>query len=409
MNRELTESNRKTKRIKYFDYPLLVIVLFLVAFGLIMVYSTSYYSATLDNLSPDYYLKKQLFATIIGIICMAVVAIIPYRIYKVLSPWAVLISCIMIALVKSPLGHTANGATRWLRIGPISVQPAEIAKVSVILITGYILSILGQKALRSLKAVIIALVPAAVLALLLYKITENLSSAIIVAGIAFCMVCVGTKGNKWPLLFFAVGVLAIAIYVFSLTKGWNLFGSSFRSERVLAWLNPEAYSDGKGFQILQSLYGIGSGGVTGKGLGKSMQKLGFLPEAQNDMIFSIICEELGLVGGLAVMILYILLLWRIRDTASYCHDAFGNLIVTGVFAHFAIQVILNIAVVTNTMPNTGISLPFISYGGTSLIFLLIEVGIVMNVGIHSDFSDDDSVKSVKKQVENKDEEKKATS
>lgn len=153
----------------------------------------------------------------------------------------------------------------------------------------------------------------------------------------------------------------------------------FRSERILAWLDPEAYASGKGFQTLQALYAIGSGGILGKGLGQSMQKLGFLPEAQNDMIFSIICEELGLFGAISIILMFLLLIWRFMVIANNASDLFGALLVVGVMGHIAIQVILNIAVVTNTIPNTGISLPFISYGGSAVLFLMIEVGIVLSV------------------------------
>ncbi len=154
---------------------------------------------------------------------------------------------------------------------------------------------------------------------------------------------------------------------------------NFRGARILAWLDPFAYASGKGFQTIQALYAIGSGGILGKGLGQSMQKLGFLPEAQNDMIFSIICEELGLFGGIAVIVMFILLIWRFMIIANNAPDLFGALLVVGVLGHIAIQVILNIAVVTNTIPNTGISLPFISYGGSSVMFLLIEIGLVLSV------------------------------
>ena len=153
----------------------------------------------------------------------------------------------------------------------------------------------------------------------------------------------------------------------------------FRFKRILAWLNPEAYAQDTGFQTLQALYAIGSGGVMGKGLGQSMQKLGFIPEAQNDMIFSIICEELGLFGAVAIILMFIMLLWRMMIIANNAPDLFGALLVVGVMGHIAIQVILNIAVVTNTIPNTGISLPFISYGGTSVLFLMAEIGLVLNV------------------------------
>ena len=153
----------------------------------------------------------------------------------------------------------------------------------------------------------------------------------------------------------------------------------YRGNRVLAWLNPEAYVSDTGYQTLQALYAIGSGGVWGKGLGQSMQKLGFIPEAQNDMIFSIICEELGLFGAIAIILMFIMLIWRLMVIANNAPDLFGALLVVGVMGHMAIQVILNIAVVTNTIPNTGISLPFFSYGGTALIILLAEMGIVLSI------------------------------
>ena len=160
----------------------------------------------------------------------------------------------------------------------------------------------------------------------------------------------------------------------------QLQNAGFRSARIMAWLSPEDYASGTGFQTLQSLYAIGSGGLFGKGIGQSMQKLGFLPEVQNDMIFALICEELGIFGGICVIMLFVLLIWRCMVIASNASDLFGALLVVGVLGHVAIQVILNIAVVTNTIPNTGISLPFISYGGSSVMFLLIEMGLVLSVG-----------------------------
>lgn len=184
------------------------------------------------------------------------------------------------------------------------------------------------------------------------------------------------------------GTVICAIAVFVILK-LNEAGSieGVRSTRILAWLNPEAYASGKGFQTLQALYAIGSGGILGKGLGQSMQKLGFLPEAQNDMIFSIICEELGLFGAISIMLMFLLLIWRFMVIANNAPDLFGALLVVGVMGHIAIQVILNVAVVTNTIPNTGISLPFISYGGSSVLFLLMEIGLVLSVGRGIRFKD----------------------
>lgn len=194
------------------------------------------------------------------------------------------------------------------------------------------------------------------------------------------MVFVSSPDYKKFVLIGLAGAAAAALVVFLIVNAASSDNMSFRGGRILAWLDPEAYADGKGFQTLQALYAIGSGGIWGKGLGQSMQKLGFLPEAQNDMIFSIICEELGLFGATAVIVLFILLIWRFMVIANNAPDLFGAMLVVGVMGHIAIQVILNIAVVTNTIPNTGISLPFISYGGSSVLFLLIEMGLVLSVG-----------------------------
>ena len=206
-----------------------------------------------------------------------------------------------------------------------------------------------------------------------------MSSAIIVFGIAALMLFVASPEYKKFIILAAGGAAAIAVLVFFISQAASSESMGFRSERILAWLDPEAYASGKGFQTLQALYAIGSGGILGKGLGQSMQKLSFLPEAQNDMIFSIICEELGLFGAIAVILMFIMLLWRMMVIANNAPDLFGAMLVVGVMGHIAIQAILNIAVVTNSIPNTGISLPFISYGGSSVIFLLIEIGLVLSV------------------------------
>ena len=209
-----------------------------------------------------------------------------------------------------------------------------------------------------------------------------MSSAIIIFGIAILMLFVASPDYK---RFFVIGGLIIAaavsvVVVLQSMDPEQLQKIGFRGARIMAWLAPENYASGTGFQTLQSLYAIGSGGLFGKGIGQSMQKLGFLPEVQNDMIFALICEELGIFGGICVIMLFVLLIWRCMVIASNASDLFGALLVVGVLGHVAIQVILNIAVVTNTIPNTGISLPFISYGGSSVMFLLIEMGLVLSVG-----------------------------
>jgi len=383
-----------TQTEKYFDYSLLFIVIFLLGFGLVMIYSTSSYSASLSQDGDGlFYLRKQLISTIIGLVFMMVVSFIPFKYYVPLAPIIYGFSIFSVLLVLTPLGYEANGAKRWIRLFGLSIQPAEIVKIGVILVTAFIL--LNYKdaedaVKNSWKYVFGVLAPAALGAGLILVITNNLSSAIIVGGIAYFMLVIANpRCYKAYILLAALAVLAVGAVVYlyiSVSNSSNVTGLNFRFERILAWFNPEQYADGTGFQTLQSLYGIGSGGMVGKGLGKSMQKLGFLPEASNDMIFSVICEELGFAGGIAIMCMFLLLLYRLFDISRYVKNFFGNLLIVGVFCHIAIQVVLNIAVVTNTIPNTGISLPFISYGGTSVIFLLGEIGIVMNVAKGSDFS-----------------------
>ena len=365
------------------DYSLLFIVLFLLGFGLIMVYSTSSYEANLDFGDSAYYLKKQLFATILGLAAMIFVANVPYHFWERFAVLGYIVSVVLILLII-PFGIESHGAKRWLPIGPLTLQPAEVAKLAMILFLASMVCTMGKQ-IRSQKGFWMVMLVPMPIALMLWKITDNVSSAVIVVGIAALMLFVSCPDYKRFILLGLGAIAGAALIVFiivqsaaSQTEQAGSIGG-FRGERILAWLDPEAYASGKGFQTIQALYAIGSGGVLGKGLGASMQKLGFLPEAQNDMIFSIICEELGLFGGFAVIIMFLMLIWRFMVIANNAPDLFGALLVVGVLGHIAIQVILNVAVVTNTIPNTGISLPFISYGGSSVMFLLIEIGLVLSV------------------------------
>ncbi|MBQ2450966.1 MAG: cell division protein FtsW [Lachnospiraceae bacterium] len=369
-------AGKKKKERHNFDYVLLTVVLFLVGFGLLMIYSTSSYEAGIDYGDSAYFLKKQAGSTMIGFVAMFFVSRIPYKIWKKCDAVAILGSIILILAVLTPLGIKRNGALRWLNLGFITMQPAEVAKIGVIIYEASIITKLG-KSLRTPKGLAVILVPPAVLALMLWKITNNMSSAIIVFGIAIAMLFVAVPDYKHFVALGAAGIAGVVAIVFYAVSA-DATGE-FRLKRIKAWLDPESHSTDKAFQTLQALYAIGSGGIWGKGLGQSMQKRGFLPESQNDMIFSIICEELGLFGAIAVIFLFIVLIWCCMVIANNTVDLFGALLVVGVMAHYAIQVILNIAVVTNTIPNTGISLPFISYGGTSVLFLLAEIGIVLNV------------------------------
>ena len=373
----------------YIDYTLIFIILLLLGFGLIMVYSTSSYSASMSsnlNNNPAYYLNKQAFATVFGLIMMVLVSALPYHMWQRFAGIGYVVSAVLILLVLTPLGYEANGARRWLNLG-ISVQPAEIAKLAMILFLSSLVCRLGNK-IRTRNGFLLVLFSPAPICLMVWVITDNLSSAIIIFMIGYIMLFVASPEYRRflviTLLAIAFAVLAVFVVVHMADSG--TFG--YRGQRIRTWLDPEAYASGTGFQTLQALYAIGSGGIFGKGIGQSTQKLGFVPEAQNDMIFSIICEELGLFGGICIIILFLLLLWRLMIIAENAPDEFGGLLVVGVIGHIAIQVILNVAVVTNVIPNTGISLPFISYGGSSVMFLLIELGLVFSVSRTIEFAEE---------------------
>lgn len=361
----------------YFDYSLLFIILFLTGFGLVMIYSASAYDAAGQMDNEYYYLTHQGFAVVLGIIGMFVISVIPYHFWERFAVLGYGVSMVLILLVLTPLGIEANGARRWLNLG-ISVQPAEIAKLAMILFLSSMICKMGRN-IRTGRGFWFILGMALPHCILVWKITDNMSSAIIIFGIAFLMLFVASPDYKRFVGIGAVCVVGAVLLVYMITKMSSFEGAGFRVERIAAWLDPEAYASGKGFQTLQALYAIGFGGIFGKGLGQSIQKLGFLPEQQNDMIFSIICEELGLFGGIAVILIFVLLIWRLMVIANNASDLFGALLVVGVMGHISIQVILNIAVVTNTIPNTGISLPFISYGGSAAMFMLLEMGLVMSV------------------------------
>ncbi|MDO5382306.1 MAG: FtsW/RodA/SpoVE family cell cycle protein [Eubacteriales bacterium] len=365
----------------YFDYSLLFVLIFIVGFGLTMIYSTSSYTAQIEQGDPEYYFKRQLIFTILGMAAMFFIArFFDYHHLLKLSPFIFIISLIIIILVPF-IGREVNGAKRWIYIGPVSFQPAELVKIAVIIFCSAKVCNAGTSIKKFRRVVRIFLGVGVIPAVAILVCTSNLSSAIIVCGIAVVITFVAYPGYK---IYVAIVAALSAAFLAFYTWLTNVVNSgrtfkNFRLTRFLVWLNPEKYIDGKGYQTVQGLYAIGSGGLFGKGLGKSLQKLGFIPESQNDMIFSIICEELGLFGAACVIIMFVILLWRVIHISQNAPDLFGSLLAVGVFAHIAIQVIINIAVVTNVFPNTGVTLPFISYGGTASVFLLAELGIVLNI------------------------------
>ena len=368
--------NKKRSQ-RFYDYSLLFAIVFLTIFGLVMIYSASSYTAQLNHDgNAAYFMTRQGAIAMGGFVLMVMVSKMDYHWYARFSGLAILISWVLMIAV-SVVGREVNGKKRWLGVGPISFQPTELVKITVIVAMAALITRIGKDVDRPAgiaRAILITIPLAGIVA------ANNLSSGIIIAGIGFVMMFVASRKI---LIYGGCVALGAIIMVFAgpignfLTKIKVL--KPYQLTRINVWLDPEAYPTTGGYQVLQGLYAIGSGGLFGKGLGESIQKLGFVPEAQNDMIFSIICEELGLFGAVSVILIFMFMIYRFVLIAGNAPDLFGALIVVGVMAHIAIQVILNIAVVTNTIPNTGITLPFISYGGTSILFLMVEMGMVLSV------------------------------
>lgn len=367
---------KKNKLRRFYDYSLLFTVIFLSVFGLIMIYSSSSYAAQLKFGNPAHFLVKQAQIALVSLAIMIVISKLDYHWYARFAILAYVLSYVLMIAV-SFIGQQINGKRRWLKLGPLSFQPTEFVKIALIVMLAALIVQMGRNINTKngvLTVICMSLPIAGIVA------ANNLSSGIIIVGIAFVMLFISCK-KKWP--FFAccmgaVGVLAFAGPIATVLQKLNIL-HDYQLGRILVWLNPEAYPSTGGYQVLQGLYAIGSGGLVGRGLGESIQKMGFVPEAQNDMIFSIICEELGLFGAVSVVLIFLFMIYRFMIIADNAPDLFGALLVVGVMGHIAIQVILNIAVVTNTIPNTGITLPFISYGGTSVMFLMMEMGMVLSV------------------------------
>ena len=373
-----SNTQRKAKA-DYYDYSLVAVIVLLTCFGLIMLYSTSSYTAEINYGDDMFFFKKQAMISVACIIMALVISRINYRILNRFAAALYVAALVLMALVKTPLGQSSHGAQRWLNLGPIQFQPAEIAKIAVIVCLPYMIVHMGKK-VRTLKGCMVLAGVGGLLAFAAYLFTDNLSTAIIIFCITAGLIFVAHPDMKIFVIIAAAGITLIVVGVLILNATASVDGSgSFRLRRIMVWLHPEEYADTWGYQTIQALYAIGSGGFFGRGLGNSIQKLGSVPEAQNDMIFSIICEELGLFGAMCIILVFALMLWRIIHIAQNAPDLFGTMLAAGVFAHVAVQVVLNIAVVTNFIPNTGVSLPFISYGGTASFFLLLEMGIVLNI------------------------------
>ncbi|WP_317366780.1 putative lipid II flippase FtsW [uncultured Tyzzerella sp.] len=350
------------------DPIILLSLIILVSFGVIMVFSASYYVGKTDFNDILHFFKRQGLFAIIGFILVAIIIHFDWRFYKNSSKMVFIVSIIFLVLVLF-IGKEVKGAKRWIGIGPIQFQPSEVAKVGLILYLSKYVSD-NKNILNTwegfLKCCFIIAIPTGLV------LIENTSTAIIMAVIGMSIIFVASPTIKYFVPMVLFGVLGIA--------GIIIFGDTFRMARVQAWLNPfaEGVINDKGYQTVQSLYAIASGGFFGLGIGQSRQKLGFIPEAQNDIIFSIICEELGLAGAIIFILLFAMIIWRGYIVAIHSPKSYMSYVCVGITTMIAVQVIINIAVVTNTMPNTGIPLPFVSYGGTSLLIMMACTGLILN-------------------------------
>ena len=363
---------------QYFDFDLLLVIIFLMCFGLVMLYSTSAYSAQADFNNDMFYFSKQAFIGVVSFGVMLLVSRIDYHFYGAFSFEIFVFAMIMMGLVQTPLGVTIYGARRWIQLPfNMTLQPSEITKIAVILFISYELCRMGNK-VQTKDSTIRIFMFGIMAALGVFVLTDNLSTAVIVMAITCVLYFVVHPKLKPFLAIIAAGavLVVIGVQILAMTA---LNSDDFRIRRIVTWLDPENHSDTGGFQVMQGLYAIGSGGFFGKGLGNSTQKLGVIPEVQNDMILSIVCEELGVFGAIVILLLFGLLLYRLMFIARNAPDLYGSLLATGIFAHIALQVVLNISVVTNLIPTTGVTLPFISYGGTSILFLMSEMGIALGV------------------------------
>lgn len=365
------DSVRKTRIVTdesgMMDIPFLVLTLLLVAFGLIMLFSASYARAYNDTGNSATYFIRQLGFAALGTVVMLALSRLNYQLYNKFSLPLLAVSVVLLVLVLL-IGTEEGGAKRWLYLG-ISFQPSEIAKLAVILAFATLMSNnrnrMGDWRYGLLPYVVIL----GIVAGLLY-LEPHLSATLIILAVGFVLMILGGTKPKHLLLLAALGAALVGVYL--LTKGYT-------GDRLMAWRDPESYPQDEGYQILQSQYAIGSGGFLGLGFGKSRQKYLYLPEEHNDYIFAIICEELGLVGAVAIIVLFALLIIRGYWIAIHARDRFGLLTAAGLTTLLAIQVFLNIAVVTNFFPSTGISLPFFSYGGTALVLQMAEMGIILSI------------------------------
>ena len=369
---EQRETKDKTKR-KGMDIPFFVLVMLLLTIGVTMVLSASFARAYYDpgNITggkPTYYFIRQLLFAALGTAAMIFASRLPMGFYKRFSI-PLLIAAIVLLMLVPIIGTNANGAKRWIGIGSLTLQPSEIAKISVILSFAVIICN-NRGRMKTFKYGILPFVAILLVIVGLLVLEPHFSASIIIVAIGGVMILLGGARLIWfsAAAAAAGGGIAVLLTMFP-----------YASSRITTWLDPFSSTSDEGYQIVQSLYTIGSGGLTGLGLGQSRQKYLYLPEEHNDFIFSVVCEELGFIGAVLILTLFALLIIRGYWLAMHAADRYGFLVGAGITTLLAIQVILNVAVVTNLVPCTGISLPFFSYGGTALLIQMAQMGIVLSM------------------------------
>lgn len=373
-----SENNEKDTK-NNLDFGMLITIIILLCAGIVMVASASSYYALSNYNNSNYFLVRQLFFGIIGFIFMIIISNIDYKRYKKWGYLFYVICLVLLVLVLTPLGQTRNGAKRWLGFGALVFQPSEIMKIGLVIGMSTYLS-LNYKKLNSFKGYIIPILMLLLVVIVMFM-QKHLSGTIVMF-VAACSI-IFVSGIKVKARYIIAGIIAaaamLAVFIFMPSGDSTESGGSFRLDRIVSFLNPEEDIKGGNWQAAQSLYAIGSGGIFGRGLGQSRQKYLWLPEAQNDFIFSVLGEELGLVGTVTVLALFSFFIYRGYRIAITARDMYGSLLATGITSAFALQILVNIAVVTCTVPVTGMPLPFFSYGGTALFINLCAMGILLNI------------------------------
>ena len=356
---------------KNVDFGLLIIILVLMIFGVVMVFSASYYDTINEDGTPYSYLVRMLMWFAAGLVVMGITTVLPYKIYYKLAPLIMIVSIILLILVRfSPLGDDRGGAYRWIEVGPITFMPGEVAKLGAIIFVAWFYTKYAKYTKEFFRGVVPMLLFAGIVFILIY-LQPNLSTAIIICGIIIGMMFISGIRISHFVMLAVTAIFGVTALI--LLKG------GFHLNRVLSFLDPFADPLGAGHQVVQSLLALATGGVYGVGPGNSIQKAQYLPEAQNDFIFAIIGEEYGFIGCLVVMAVFILLIWKGVMISMNASNRFGMLLASGVTILFALQVVMNIAVVTSLMPPTGVILPFISYGGNAMLVFTAAAGILLNV------------------------------